>query len=399
MRRALQPLVVALTMLAASSAAGENSGRASNRPACEAQMASGVPRSRLAVLARGFNLPGWLEGSAPRRPDTAVLASLNARGFTHIRLPVGAELLIEEFSARSNVARQLTELDVAIDTLIHIGFAVTIDLHPGNRFARLHVAEPDRALGLLEALWRLLARRYAGLAPDRVFFEALNEPPVSRKVWKDQGPRLVDAIRRAAPDRTIIYGHADYQRIDALAEVSPLADANIVYAAHFYDPMIFTHQGLDWSDDPLRYLRKVPFPARLADPPVTRLLVELAQQGRGEAAALVRSALREPWTEDRIDGELARAASWAERHRRPVVINEFGVLGWKADPSDRARWLRAVRSAAERHCIGWTHWDYANGFGFVRRIADREIPDEAIVRALLDGASKPPPSPAMRPFR
>src|SRR5262249_54660546 len=237
---------------------------------------------------------------------------------------------------------------------------------------------------LLEALWRTLARRHAARTPERVFFEALNEPTVDATVWAEQGPRLVAAIRSEAPAHTIIYGHANDQRIDALAGVMPLADANVVYAAHFYDPMIFTHQGLDWSDDPLRYLRKVPFPAHLSDPPVARLLAELTNQGRSEAATLVKTALREPWTEVRVEEEVSRAASWAERHQRPVIINEFGVLGCKTVPADRARWLKAVRRAAERHCIGWAHWDYADGFGFVNRVADREIPDEAIVRALLD---------------
>jgi endoglucanase len=188
----------------------------------------------------------------------------------------------------------------------------------------------------------------------------------------------------------------DYQRIDVLSGVSPLPDLNVVYAAHFYDPMIFTHQGLDWSDDPLRYLGKVPFPARLTDPPVTALLNELDRQGRDTAAGLVRTALREPWTEDRVDAAIAVAAAWVERYQRPVIINEFGVLGWKSAPSDRARWLRTVRNAAERHCIGWTHWDYADGFGFVRRVADRETPDEAIVRALLD--DRPTPATSMRPL-
>ena len=72
-----------------------------------------------------------------------------------------------------------------------------------------------------------------------------------------------------------------------------------------------------------------------------------------------------------------------------MIINEFGVLGWKTAPADRARWLRAVRTAAEHHCIGWTHWDYADSFGFVRRIDGREIPDETIVEALL--GSRPGP--------
>lgn len=399
MCRALQPLVVALTMLAASSAAGQNSGPSPDRQACEPQTASGVPRARLAAMARGFNLPGWLEGSTPRPPDTAVLATLRRRGFTHIRLPIGAERLMEEFSSRSDVARQLTELDIAIDTLTRLGFAVSIDMHPGDRFAGLHAAEPDKAFGYLQTLWSLLAHRYAGRSPERLFFEILNEPTVSRKIWSNQGPRLVDTIRREAPLHTIIYGHPDYQRVDALADVAPLTDTNIVYAAHFYDPMIFTHQGLDWSDDPLRYLRKVPFPARLADPAVTKLLGELATQGRADAAALVKTALREPWTEDRIDAEISRAGLWAERHRRPVIINEFGVLGWKAAASDRARWIRAVRGAAESRCIGWAHWDYADGFGFVHRVGDREIPDETIVRALLDGDSKPPQAPSTRAVR
>jgi endoglucanase len=383
--RAAAALLLVTSLWPTTAAAGEAASPVLSRQSCSAQADTGVPASRLAALARGFNLPGWLEGSTPRRPDMAVLASLHARGFTHIRLPVGAELLMEELNPGGDVARQLAELDFAIDRLTRLGFAVSIDVHPGGNFSQLHVAQPERAFALLESLWRMLAGRYASRSPERVFFEALNEPVVNWTIWKDQGPRLAAAIRREAPSHTIIMGHPDYQRIDALAAVTPLADANVVYAAHFYDPMIFTHQGLDWSDDPLRFLRKVPFPARLTDPPVTRLIDELTRQGRDSAATLVRTALREPWTVERIDAEVGRAAAWIERHRRPVIINEFGVLGWHADPSDRGRWLRAVRSAAERACIGWAHWDYADGFGFVRRVADRETPDEKIVRALLDG--------------
>jgi endoglucanase len=390
------PLVLAMAMLAANAAAAETSDPAPGRPACGVQ--TGVSPSRLAVLARGFNLPGWLEGPTPRQPDLAVLASLNVRGFTHIRLPVGAERLMEAFSSRGDVVRHLGDLDVAISALTRLGYAVSIDMHPGDRLGDLQVAEPPRAFALLESLWRLLARRYAARSPERVFFEVLNEPKVSWTIWQEQGPRLVAAIRRETPLHTIIYGHPNYQRIDALAEVAPLADANVVYAAHFYDPMIFTHQGLDWSDDPLRYLEKVPFPARLADPTVMRLIDELTKQGRDASVALVKTALQEPWTEDRVDAAVSRAATFVERHRRPVIINEFGVLGWKADPADRARWLRAVRNAAERACIGWTHWDYADGFGFVRRVADRETPDEAIVRALLDDPSTSA-APSTRPSR
>jgi succinoglycan biosynthesis transport protein ExoP len=35
-------------------------------------------------------------------------------------------------------------------------------------------------------------------------------------------------------------------------------------------------------------------------------------------------------------------------------------------------------------CIGWTHWEYAEGFGFIHRINGEEKPDEAIMDALFD---------------
>ena len=384
--RSLAAVLSAIVTALMLSAAMASSSPASNQSACPAQPVGGVPSSRLAVLARGFNLQSWLE--VPQRPpDFAVVAQLRTRGFTHVRLPVAIETLSEQFSAPADVTRQFGALDAALSTLMRLGFAVTIDMHPGGRFSALHVEQPERAFSMVESVWHRLARRYAALSPDRIFFELLNEPTVSRNIWNHQGPRLVAAIRSEAPDHTIIYDHADYQRIDALPAVEPVADRNVVYAVHFYDPMIFTHQGLSWIEDPLRYLHHVPFPARLGDPAVLRLLDELRYEGRSDTSQLLTKALREPWTEERVTTEISVAAMWAVRQGRPVIINEFGVLNWKAEPADRARWLSTVRQAAEQNCLGWTHWEYADGFGFVRRESGREILDETIVRALLPRAS------------
>src|SRR5712692_9047312 len=212
--------------------------RAGERRGCEPPPYTGVASERLATLARGFNLTGWMSGETPRRPDQLVLASLRARGFAHIRLPVTAERLLTVFSSHDDVVRQLTELDAAVETLIGVGHGVSLDLHPGDRFGRLHVSDPRRGFELLETLWRLLARRYAGRSPDRLIFEVL------------------------------------------------------------YEPMIFTHQGLDWSNDPLRFLYGVPFPAHLTDPAVLKLIDSLVRSGRDESAVLLRSQLRASWTED-----------------------------------------------------------------------------------------------------
>ena len=61
-----------------------------------------------------------------------------------------------------------------------------------------------------------------------------------------------------------------------------------------------------------------------------------------------------------------------------------GVLSYAAAPTSRASWIRAVRQNAERFCVGWTHWEYADGFGFVRRKNGVETLDPVIGSALID---------------
>src|SRR5262249_28624301 len=277
------------------------------RAACEVRVVAEPPRTRLDIMARGFNLTGWLDSVPARPPDRDMLAQLRQRGFPHIRLPVTAERIMETFSTPDGVQRQLRELDGALTGLADLGYGVSLDLHPGRRLGTLQEVDPTLAFDLIDAAWRSLARRYANRSPDGLYFELLNEPKGPPSLWANQAARLIATIRREAPNHTLIYGPANYQRIDALQELAPLADRNIVYAVHFYDPMIFTHQGLDWSDDPLRYLAGIPFPARASDPGVTRLVDSLSLQGRGAAVALVKRQLTAPWTEERVASEIASA--------------------------------------------------------------------------------------------
>jgi endoglucanase len=379
--------LLGLSLAAALAATDASSGEARSRDACDAAAKSGVPKARLALLARGFNLTGWFDPTPGRRPDEHVLRTLLARGLTHVRLPVDGELLMEGISPRATVEKHLAEIDEAVDSLLRIGFAVSLDMHPGDAFSRIHAREPARALAILEDAWRILARRHAGRDPERLYFEILNEPAIEAP-WARQAPRVVAAVRREAPDHTIVVGPGGPQRIEALTALSPVPDRNVVYAIHFYDPMAFTHQGLTWGeeDEPLRHFRDVPFPSSLAHAGVQTLYHRLLREGRTNAAQSLVEQMRKPWNEDAVQEQFARAAEWAVRFGRAVIVNEFGVLRWKVDPQDRERWLRTVRSAAERFCIGWAHWDYADGFGLATRSDGRTIPDPLTLEALLGEA-------------
>ncbi|GJD89780.1 Endoglucanase 3 [Methylobacterium hispanicum] len=350
---------------------------------CAAQGAGGVPADLVARLARGFNLTGWIEGDRPMPPDPALLGRLRARGLSHVRLPFDGERLMPAYGTRARRAEGLARLDAALRQLLDAGFTVSLDMHPGEGFAALHRAEPERALAMLDAAWAVLARRYAALAPDRLLFEVLNEPP-NAEAWTGQMPRAVAALRVHAPGRILVVAPGGPQRVEALAALPPLADPRLVYAVHFYDPMAFTHQGNDWggADDPLRSLGGLPFPAAAEDRAVRAVAARLAREGRSASAAELAAQIRQPWTAEAIDRQFAPVGDWIARHRRPVIVNEFGALDTASLP-DRARWLAAVRGAAERRCIGWTHWDYADAFGFVARREGRERPVAPLLDALI----------------
>jgi endoglucanase len=354
---------------------------------CAAMRSSDVPAERLERLARGFNLTGWLDQDTPRQPDLDVLKRLRAKGFTHIRLPVDGEALMPDFANAGAIDDRLNALDEAVSRLLALGYAVIVDMHPGSRFKALHVEDPDRGLQQLEAAWRLIAARFAGRDPGLVFFELLNEPSVRQSVWEGQAEALAAMVRGLAPNHTLIYGPAGSENVQALAAITPLAVANVVYAVHFYEPMAFTHQGLDWAgDSPLRYLQGVPFPLHQGDPAAEALIATLTLQGHAESVTRLQAAMAEGWDQARVQAALAPAAEWAARYRKPIIVDEFGVLGRYAGMADRSRWLRAVRIVAEHNCFGWTHWEFAQGFGFLNASGTDIEPD--LAEALLGASGK-----------
>jgi endoglucanase len=150
----------------------------------------------------------------------------------------------------------------------------------------------------------------------------------------------------------------------------------------------FTHQGLDWAgeDNPLRYLRGVPFPLRQGDAGADSLVSDLTARGQTEAASRLQDAMTEGWDDERIRAAFAPVGAWAIEYRKSIIVDEFGVLGRYAGLEDRASWLRAVRMAAERYCFGWTHWEFAEGFGFLNASGSDIEPERA--KALLGTAGK-----------
>jgi endoglucanase len=340
-----------------------------------------VAPERIAALSRGFNADGWLNGPRSTPPPAALLRELRKAGMTHVRLPVPAERLMRRFASGTERDELLRELGRAVEELTSIGYSISLDLHPGDRFNQLHRDEPGASMEEMKSAWADLAEVIRNSPPDRIFAELLNEPDLKAERWQREVEELSAFVRKLLPDTTLIIGPVNWQRADSLPAFHPLPDLNIVYAIHFYDPMVFTHQGHWDPHDPLHNIRGLPYPIHADDANVQAIRRQLSNERSVAALETLDRAIAASAVSSGIEKWLEPAVAWQRRFSRPIIINEFGVLKASAPRDSRLRWLSAVTAYAGEHCWGWAHWELAQGFGLVN--ATTGGPDAGVLRALL----------------
>jgi len=347
----------------------------------------GVAAGRVAHLRHGINISDWFaqvydpNGFTKQHFDTAITAHdldlIQAMGFDHVRLSVDPKPMFHVRQAEQIASDELNYLDAAVKMILDRGLAVEINIFADSEF-KTKLAADDEFVEQFADFWRALAAHYASLDAERVFFEILNEPEGrDRYRWYGVEAKLATAIREGAPGNTIIATGAHWSDDDDLVFLEPLRDANVIYAFHFYESHLFTHQGATWSSNFWHELKGVPYPS-------TPENVQAAAAELPDAVhrlQVVRYGL-DRWNAERIDGEIGQVAAWAERWGVPVECDEFGVYRQNADPEDRAAWLRDVRTALEKRGIGWAMWEYHGGFGVVTAKNGQTTPDEATVKAL-----------------
>jgi endoglucanase len=345
------------------------------------QLSHNVPANVIQALSRGVNLDGWISTKGSTAPSTALLRELRNAGMTHIRLPVPAERVMRRFASGAERDEQLRLIDRALRELTSLGYHVSLDLHPGDRFNRLHREEPEASLQELKDAWADLARIIRPYPADKIFAELLNEPDVDADRWQTEAQQLAGFVRALLPHATLIVGPVNWQRADSLPGFVPLDDLNVVYAIHMYDPMAFTHQGHWDAQEPLSGIRGLPYPIRAEDPRVRTLRRQLLEQQQTPALAALDKAIIASSDADGIVKWLEPAEAWQRRFLRPIIINEFGVLKSQAPRESRLRWLAAVATYANQHCWGWAHWELAQGFGLVDDKTGQA--DPGVMKALL----------------
>lgn len=347
---------------------------------------SAVPASRLAHLRHGINLSEWFaqvydpKGYTKEHFESWTtptdIALIKSAGFDHVRLSVNPQPLMDAASRSGGTAEYFGYLDSAVKMILDAGLAVELDVHPESDF-KARLAKEDEFVERFADFWRTVAQHYSSYDPDRVFFEILNEPEMRDPYrWYGVEAKLAAAIREGAPRHTILAAGGNWDNDDDMVFLEPLRDPDVIYVFHFYEPHIFTHQGATWGAFYWHWLKGLHYPS--------------SPENAAQVATIVPDAVhrldvirygQDHWDASRVEAEINQAADWGKRNGVPLVCNEFGVYR-HADPQDRTAWIKDVRTALERHGIGWAMWDYSGSFGVVTKKDGKATLDEDTVKAL-----------------
>jgi endoglucanase len=145
-----------------------------------------------------------------------------------------------------------------------------------------------------------------------------------------------------------------------------LADDNVLYAFHFYEPYIITHQGMKvplvWGRS-LRYFRNLPYPSQTVSATANYApdAADIVEAKRAQTEYTMAN-----WDAAHIAARIKVAADWAAANHQRVICTEFGVARRFIDPGSRYQWISDTRKALEANGIGWDLWDYTDLFGITK---------------------------------
>ncbi len=336
------------------------------------------------VLRRGMNLGNALE--APTEGEWGVVlatgdfAAVRQAGFDHVRVPV-------RFSAHAGAAAPYTvdrafleRVDWAIQQALANGLAVVVDFH---HYLEL-MTDPDANRDRFVGIWTQIAERYRH-EPPSVVFELLNEPngALTAEKWNVISADALRAVRASNPNRAVILEGVFWASAKNLRDTLaiPQDDSNVIGSFHMYEPILFTHQAAPWMG-PEYQTQGVVYPGPPSSPiRPTSQAIAVDWVRRWFERYNTASAAENPCGPGAIGEQLDMAKTWADAHRLPVYMGEFGADD-VSDPDSRARWTRTVRTEAERRGFSWAYWDDGGRFQALDRRTHQWV--ASLRSALLD---------------
>ncbi len=312
-------------------------------------------------FSRGFNFSGWFELYGVEeipfgRYTEQDFADIKGLGADVIRLPVHFHRVTGGAPDYTIDPLFFRFLDKAVDWAEKYEIYIIIDFHfsePGQSMDEVY----DR---MLFPVWAQIAQRYRDRS-DYVVYEILNEPfGITDRRWGEVQGRAIETIRRYDTKHAIVVTYAGgggYNDIEKLNSLPRYSDTNLIYTFHFYEPMLFTHQGADWVGPGMASVAGIPFPPDRSRMP--RFLSEF----KDTWVEYLYNNYSSEGDPSRIYRALDRIVTFSRQRNVPVYCGEFGVIRLNnAHQEDRVRWFQLLATALDERGISRTSWDYY-GYG------------------------------------
>ncbi len=318
----------------------------------------------------GINLGGWLSqcDHSVSRYESFIsekdIETIAKWGLDHVRLPIDYELIEDDNGGFKEEG--FVYIDRALLWCRKYGLNMVLDLHKTFGFSfdfgenEKGFFENEKFQERFYRLWEELAKRYGNSGAD-VAFELLNE--VTEKEYCDSWNRIakkcIERIRALAPKVVILTGGYWNNSVDALPDLLPPYDDNIVYNFHFYEPLIFTHQGAYWApgmDTSFRIGIDADYGTLQAQ---TDRYLKQVSVGFSD------------FPRDHVLGKeffehcFEKAVKIAEERNVALYCGEYGVIDLAA-PDDILAWYKMIGETFNEFGIGRAAWSYREmNFSFI----------------------------------
>ena len=332
-------------------------------------------------LDKGVNFTNWLEEAKGRfagfegapygKEDVKNLAD---NGFKALRLPIDLDLYADnrdKFVAGTDsvLLMDTTTLWTVLDSFVNwtgeYGISLTIDYHEYDGSFSVESSADPQYRKMVANVWKTVAARYADNPREDIFYELLNEPgmnsngKIKKENWTLTAQEMIDSIRAVDTKHTILFGDVQWYDIKELETREPFTDDNIVYVIHSYEPFVFTHQGASWGETAT--LKNIPFPYDS-----TKWSTFSSDFGvKKNTASWVKTAVKNYYktgSKEYIINLILPAKKWAVTNNVPIIINEYGAYGLRADTESRLNYMRAMHEISDTLQIPMQHWGYEGGF-------------------------------------
>ncbi len=328
--------------------------------------AADAPPARLPVLARGLNVGHWLRfpPSSDDRAlgnylDDAEVASIRRAGFTYVRLPVGLEVVMQGHHIAPD---KLGVVLHVIRRLQKAGLAVMVNPYP-QAAQNWQLDKNPEAQQILLGFWHDLAPALRRLPAGMTFPELVNEPLSDPSHWTDLQGRLLQVIRAALPDNTVVLTGTNWSSLNGLLKVEPVADPDVIYTFHTYEPTLLTLLGFwDQAIDKNELAAHIPFPT---SPQACHAAAAATPQEH--TRGVIQYWCSQPQNEASFEKDLRRATDWGRAHQVTVVMTEIGAMGILNQPA-RDAYFSAMRQAASNLRLPWALWALDDQMGFDRPV-------------------------------